>query len=158
MTVSLSKNELIDWYFLMILLILQNHLLQGLSFTDCFHLHNSSRQMILYFMFYIFSLPCYFSCYKVCTLAFRSMAVIYPYKHYHDRAGKSRTVSGIYPAYIRLLLHLVRNKSEIIFLYFSPNNWAIEFYLSSESLGKYYNFPGKSNNLIIIIIVIIIFG
>ena len=47
---------------------------------DWYIFHN-----IIFHGFMVFSLPWYFSCHKISTFAFRSMFVIYPYEHYHNR-------------------------------------------------------------------------
>ena len=56
-----------------------------------------------------------------------------------SRSGKSRTVGP----------HLTGKKPGIIFLYFLPNVWAIGFPFCTERLGKYQNFPRKSNFVLI---------
>ena len=78
--------------------------------TDCFRLYNSSRLIpfhdILFHGLHIFSflLPQNkYTCFQkhVCYLPLTTLS----------RSGKSRTVTGFYPTYVRLLPHLVGKKS-----------------------------------------------
>ena len=97
--------------------------------------------MILYFIVYVFSLPWYFSCHKISTLAFRSMSVIYPQENYHNRVKVGQWPVFTQPMSIFYPILLGINQTSF-FSIFLPNDWAVGFFFwALKDFGNTKIFP-----------------